>query len=121
MKGVLDAAAGEVIAASRAAEIDLCSRFEAVCVIDCSTVILSAELKVIWQGIGGPPGDSQAGMKIDTRLELKKGQLHLGYFNLKRMKEQDARGEYWISRLQPRTQVYNDKGEGIDLANFLQA
>lgn len=149
LKELLEEAAGEVMAARPDAPIALFNRFEAVYVTDCSTVTLPTELKDLWQGVGGAPGDSQAGVKMDTRLELKTGQLHmgllpgrqsdnrsltaetahekgslrlqdLGYFNLQRMKEQAARGEYWLSRLQPRTQVYDERGAWIDLDSTLQ-
>ena len=89
-------------------------------------------------------------MKIDTRLELKSGLLHLdlldgrhsdnrsngaeavygpgslrlqdlGYFNLGRMKAQAERGEYWISRLQPGTQVFTPDGEGVELPGLVAA
>jgi hypothetical protein len=57
-------------------------------------------------------------MLIVARQLLKKNirQEHLrdlGYFNLARMKKQDKRNEYWLSRLQPRTKVFD--GQPIDL------
>ena len=39
----------------------------------------------------------------------------LGYFNLARMKAQHGRGEYWLSRLQPRTRVLTMDGQPISL------
>jgi hypothetical protein len=44
----------------------------------------------------------------------------LGYFNLQRMKEQESRGGILLSRLQPRTQVYDEQGEWIELNGYLQ-
>lgn len=37
------------------------------------------------------------------------------------MKEQDQRGEYWISRLRARTQVLTLEGDPIDVPAYLQA
>lgn len=53
------------------------------------------------------------------------GSLHLkdlGYFKLDRMKEQAARGEYWLSRLQPGTLAYakENESQAIDLGGYLQ-
>jgi hypothetical protein len=45
----------------------------------------------------------------------------LGYFNLRRMREQGARGEYWLSRLQPRTAAYLEGGAGVDWPRWLGA
>jgi hypothetical protein len=49
---------------------------------------------------------------------LKKNIRHehlrdLGYFNL--AQKQDKRNEYWLSRLQPRTKVFDELGQPIDL------
>ncbi len=55
-------------------------------------------------------------MLIIVRQLLKKNILHLrdlGYFNLSRLKAQ--RKEYWLSRLQPRTKVFDKSSQQIDL------
>ena len=147
MKSVLEEAVAQVICASSEVNIEILRRFTAVYVADCSTVALPTELEDVWQGVGGSGNVSQAALKLDTRLELKTGQLHfgllpgrhsdskgmvaqecyekgslrlqdLGYFNLARMKEQGERGEYWISRLQPRTQIFSVDECPIDLARL---
>lgn len=147
MKSVLEAAAGQIIVAGSGVEVDLLGRFTAVTIADCSTVTLPAELCERWQGVGGDA--SPAALKLDTCLELKTGGLRLGllpgrhsdsrsaaaeavyapgslrlqdlgYFNLRRMKAQAARGEYWLSRLQPRTRVFGNDGQRIDLTVHLQ-
>ena len=149
MKSVLEEAVAQVICASSEVNIEILRRFTAVYVADCSTVALPTELEDVWQGVGGSGNVSQAALKLDTRLELKTGQLHfgllpgrhsdskgmvaqecyekgslrlqdLGYFNLARMKEQGERGEYWISRLQPRTQIFSVDECPIDLGVLLQ-
>lgn len=45
----------------------------------------------------------------------------LGYFNLSRIKAQAARGEYWLSRLQPRTVLFGGDGERLDGVHWLMA
>jgi hypothetical protein len=150
MRGVLEAAIAQVMTASHEVDIDLLNRFTAVYLVDSSTVTLPTELETVWQGVGGSGNASQAALKIDTCLELTTGQLHLGllpdrhsdnrrpvvesvyepgslrlqdlgYFNLARMKQQDQRGEYWISRLRPRTQVLTLRGDPIDVSAYLHA
>lgn len=71
-----------------------------------------------------------AGKHADNRSPLldeavEPGCLHLkdlGYFNLARMRKQAERGEYWLSRLQPTTLVYqtSKETESIDLEGVLQ-
>jgi hypothetical protein len=146
MKSVLEEAVAQVIVADDQIDINLLNRFTAVYIADCSTVPLPAECVGLWQGVGS---GSEAGMKLDTRLELKTGALHLGllpgrhsdsrspvaeavheagslrlqdlgYFNLARMKAQHGRGEYWLSRLQPRTRVLTLDGEPIDVLALLK-
>lgn len=43
----------------------------------------------------------------------------LGYFNLERMKQQAARGEYWISRYQLNTAIFDQQGLLLDLSQLL--
>ena len=43
----------------------------------------------------------------------------LGYFNLERMKQQAARGEYWISRYQINTALFDKQGLPLDLSSLL--
>ena len=92
---------------------------------------------------------NQSTLKIDVMFEIKQGgikgldllngkhsdnktpllkqavevnSLHLkdlGYFNLKRMREQDERGEYWLSLLQPHTHVFLE-GKKLNLGEHLQ-
>ena len=44
----------------------------------------------------------------------------LGYFKLCRMKTQSENKEYWLSRLQPRTKVFDRNGQAIDLQQYLK-
>lgn len=149
MKSVLEEAIAQIIVADDQIDINLLNRFTAVYLADCSTVSLPADCVDIWQGVGGSGSASPAALKLDTRLELKTGALHLGllpgrhsdsrspiaeavyeagslrlqdlgYFNLSRMKIQHERGEYWLSRLQPRTVVLAIDGRPIDLLALLK-
>ncbi len=149
MQSVLEEAVAQVFVAGDLLDVNLLNRFTAVYVADCSTVPLPAVLAGVWQGSGGAGSGSEAGMKLDTRLELKTGALHigllpgrhsdnrspvaaathepgslrlqdLGYFNLARMKAQHGRGEFWLSRLQPRTSVLAMDGQPINLLAWLK-
>jgi hypothetical protein len=132
---------------STAVDIEVIKRFSAIYIADCSKIALPNELKNIWRDTGGKA--SKAGVKIDASLELKTGELQfglltgkhcdsktpiaeqayekgvlhlrdLGYFSLKRLKAQNERGEYWLSRLQPRTKVFTESGQPIDLTYYLK-
>lgn len=149
MKSVLAEAVAQVIVADDQIDINLSDRFTAVYIADCSTVSLPASCADLWQGVGGLGDAGEAALKLDTRLELKTGALHLGllpgrhsdsrspvaqavheagslrlqdlgYFNLARMKAQHERGEYWLSRLQPRTRVLTLEGQPIDVLALLK-
>ncbi len=146
VKSVLEAAVGVVIAPQEKLQAPVFEHFKAIYVHDCSTINLPCELLDIWQGVGGDA--SGAALKLDASLELRTGAvdielLHgrdadnrsphaqtryekgtlrlqdLGYFNLARMKEQSDNGEFWISRLQPRTRVYQDN-QAINLVSWLE-
>ena len=148
LKNVLGAAVSQAIAASEPAAIELFSRFTNIYVADCSTVTLPEQLADRYTGAGCAEQPRRSSVKIDARLELKSGHLHfdlldgkhsdnrsngaqavyepgslrlqdLGYFNLARMKAQSEHGEYWISRLQPRTQAFTVQGDKIDLSEWV--
>jgi hypothetical protein len=138
----------QAVTASRAVDIEVLNRFEEIHIADCSVVPLPAELEYLWRGTGGVGETGRAALKVDADLELKTGRLSLGllqgrhsdstgpmaeavhrkgvlriqdlgYFNLGRMREQGERGEYWLSRLQPRTVAYLKSGERIDWSRWL--
>ena len=146
MKRVLETALSQVITSNVQVDFDILNAFPAIYLADCSTVALPTELETVWQGVGGSENASKAAIKVDTSLEIKTGQIHfnllpgrhsdsrspvaesvyekgslriqdLGYFNLGRMKRQAERGEYWISRLQPGTQVFSMTGDPINLSS----
>lgn len=148
IKSVLDEAVGQVVKATTAVDVKILNRFTSVYVSDCSTVTLPDALHTLWRGTGGRENTSRAALKIDTCIELKSGQLQygllpgrhcdnhtplaeavyepgclrlqdLGYFNLDRMKRQAEQGEYWISRYQTNTRLFDEQGAEHDLPNLL--
>jgi hypothetical protein len=150
VKSVLEEAVAQAVTAGCAVGVAVLDRFEAVHIADCSTVMLPAQLESLWQGTGGAGGTGKAAIKLDADLELKTGRLSLGllpgrhsdsrsplagasygkgvlriqdlgYFNLARMRAQGARGEYWLSRLQPRTVAFLADGACIDWPRWLGA
>jgi len=149
LKAVLDAAVNLPLCADSPCLPELFSRFPAIYVTDCSTVTLPEALAARYQGTGGVGQANRAGVKLDVRLEVLSGLLSLdllqgrtsdnkspgaaachepnclrlsdlGYFNLARMREQDSRGEFWISRLQPGTAAVVG-GDATDLDRCLVA
>lgn len=145
MKGVLEAALSELLKPTETLHYPLFQRFNAIYLHDCSTLKLPDACLPLWQGVGGDA--SPSALKLDASLELLTGMVDskllqgkdsdnrsphatasypqntlrvqdLGYFNLARMREQDERGEYWLSRLQPRTVIYQDH-QVIDLTSYL--
>jgi hypothetical protein len=148
VKSVLEEALGEAIQAKKAVDIDILNRFSHVYVADGSVIALPDELRTSWQGTGGTNGSNRSSIKLDTCIELKTGRLQcglmqgktsdnrnplanadyeagslrlqdLGYFNLERMKQQAVRGEYWISRYQMNTAIYDKQGLPVDLSELL--
>ncbi len=72
------------------------------------------------------PGRHADNRSLLLETPVEPGSLHLkdlGYFDLARMKEQAARGEFWLSRLLSGTLVYSDNAsrEAIDLTAELAA
>ena len=148
VKSVLERALSKIIKAENVVDIEILNRFPAIYVNDCSVIGLPEELKEIWKGTGGSYGANKAALKVDASLELKTGQVQfgllqgkhadnkspiaecvyekgalrlqdLGYFNLARMNRQTKAGEYWLSRLQPGTYLFDVDGEVIDLPRYL--
>jgi hypothetical protein len=148
VKSVLEEAVAQAVTAGSPVDVAILNRFEAVHIADCSIVMLPAELESLWRGTGGIGGTGKAAIKLDADLELRTGRLglgllqgrhsdnrsplagaaygkrvlriqDLGYFNLARMREQGGRGEYWLSRLQPRTVAFQADGTCIDWPRWL--
>ena len=150
LQEVLHAAVTQSIAADPVA-IPLLQRFTAVLLQDSSTIALPDALATVWQGCGGRPGPGRAALKLQVRVDLctgaltgplledgrrhdrasalqaapvPRGALHLadlGYFSLERLHTLHQAGAFFLSRLHPQTAVYDEQGERLDLARWLQA
>lgn len=121
--------------------------FSAVFVLDSSVVMLPKELQAIWKGCGGSLG-ANAGLKLNTRLDLKSGQLSLalsdakthdacsplaaeplepdslriadlGYFKLPQLHAYHQQGVSWLSRLKVGTLWSDEAGQTVDLLELL--
>jgi hypothetical protein len=131
--------------------IALLDRFAGVYVQDSTTVALPAELAADWPGCGNAttPAETSAGLKLQVRLELRRGELagpvphparvhdraapaldpavpsgalflaDLGYFSLGHLRALAADGVFWLTRLQVQTSVFDDTGEQVDLLAWL--
>lgn len=114
--------------------IGLFERFSHVYIQDSSMVTLATELQEIWQGNGGKGTAST--VKLETRLELKQGQLDgphlvngrvndnkagqqhapveqnalhlkdLGYWKLDDLQQAHQQGSWWVSRLKAQTKFH---------------
>lgn len=124
--------------------IPIVERFTGVYVQDSSSIPLPAALANNWPGCGGrTPGAGQASLKIQVRLELRRGQLSgpdleagraqdrasalqhtmlpagslrlndLGYFSLAVLRDCDRAGVYWLSRYQVQTAVSDPRGRRL--------
>ena len=150
LKGVLEAAVQEVIAAEPVA-VPVLQRFRGVVIYDSSTVSLPDELATIWRGCGERTGKAQAAVKLQVRFDLLTGQLDgphlqdgrahdrtsphqaggigpgalrihdLGFFSLDALRDAAGRQEYWLTRLQVQTGLYDQRGTRLDLLTYLLA
>lgn len=149
---VLAAAVQHVIAAAPVA-IPLLHRFTAVYIQDSTQVQLPAVLAPVWAGSGGgaQATDQTAALKLQVRLDLKRGGLDgpflhagrssdrssavqhapvragslrladLGYFALEVLQNITRQHAYWLTRLMAGTQVYDRQGQALDLASALRS
>jgi hypothetical protein len=151
LQRVLAAAIRRLVAAEPVA-IPLLRRFSGVYVQDSTGVALPAELAAAWPGCGGAnqSSASAAGLKLQVRLELPRGELagpvphpgrvhdraapavepplpvgalflaDLGYFSLRHLWTLAADGIFWLTRLRPHTAVYDAAGAQLDLLGWLR-
>ena len=147
MERVLQAAVQQVITAAPVA-LPLLQRFTAVYVDDSTQVQLPAVLAEVWAGSGGgaQAEDQTAALKLQVRLDLKRGGLKgpfvqarpasdrssptqhgpvpagslrladLGSFALDVLQRIAQQQAYWLTRLMAGTQVYDAQGQALDLA-----
>jgi DDE family transposase len=135
--------------AAHPSAIGLLEKFTAVLIGDATSIALPDELAHLFAGCGGSEGTSQAALKIQVLWNLKTGEIvqllieagkasdakspiahtevqegnlfvfDLGYFDLDRFAEVDAKGGKFISRLQHGTAVFSTDGLPLDLLAHL--
>jgi hypothetical protein len=156
LKEMFQAGAKMVVGSERALA-PILERFSSVSILDGSTVCLPDSMQEEFAGCGGSYDSGKAALKLQTELDLRSGAVtieleqgrspdaatprqherhgpgslritDLGYFNLDVFAEQDAAGEYFLSRLQYGTDVRlrsgeageEASGETEDLMSFLE-
>ncbi len=147
LQKVLQAIVNEVVAADPVA-IPVFNRFAGVIVQDSSGITLPTALAEIWEGCGG--SGPSAALKIQVGLDLRNGALQgpilqdgrsqdrtsplqgpsastkvlrlndLGYFSLDNLQKLEEHGEYYLTRLQVNTVVFDEDGNRIELSRLLQ-
>lgn len=147
-RNVLEKAVRQSIVQNEVIE-PLIEKFEGLYIRDSSIIELPRELQEIWRGVGGSKGENAA-LKLQVNLNYKNGQLagpilqngrdqdqtspyqamqlpegalhlaDLGYFSLKRLKNDHKSNIYWISRLKIGTAIYSKYGEQLNLLTWLQ-
>ena len=147
LQKVLQAIVNEVVAADPVA-IPVFNRFAGVIVQDSSGITLPTALAEIWEGFGG--SGPSAALKIQVGLDLRNGALQgpilqdgrsqdrtsplqgpsastkvlrlndLGYFSLDNLQKLEEHGEYYLTRLQVNTVVFDEDGNRIELSRLLQ-
>ena len=148
LQKVLETAVSTVIAAEPVA-IPILERFNGVHIQDSSIVTLPDELVVIWSGCGGSSSENtSSSVKMQLRLDLNTGKLagpylrpgrehdqsyhlenlpkgallirDLGYFALKKFKELNEQGVYWLSRVKSNCDVIDESGRRWGLLELLK-
>jgi DDE family transposase len=131
--------------------IPILNRFTGVYVQDSTTVALPADLATEWPGCGNAttPAEQSAGIKLQVRLDLRRGALagpvphparihdraaptidpplpvgalflaDLGYFRLGHLRALLEAGVFWLTRLQVQTAVFAEAGDRLDLLAWL--
>jgi hypothetical protein len=124
-------------------------RFSSVIVLDSSSIALPDSRQSEYAGCGGGRGGGAAAMKLQTEWDLRSGAVthveiepgrspdgatcrqavrrgagslritDLGYFNLEVFAAMTQAHEYFLSRLQPGTSVWQPGGDALDLRKWL--
>ena len=149
LREVLQAAVSRVLTANPVA-IPVLQRFGGgVCLFDSTIVPLPDALARLWPGCGRNDGPTQAGIKLQVRLDLlhgtlsgpllqagsahdslgvshvgplPEGSLHLadlGYFDLDRFEALSQQKQYWLTRVQINTRLYDAAGKKYTLPDLL--
>jgi hypothetical protein len=135
--------------AAEPSSAELLQKFTAVLIGDATSIALPDELAHLFAGCGGSEGTSQAALKIQVLWDLKTGEIvqllieagkasdakspiahtevqegnlfvfDLGYFDLDRFAEVNAKGGKFISRLLHGTAVFSTDGLPLELLAHL--
>lgn len=150
LKMVLDKAMVEVVYSDKLLNIDVLNRFTNIDICDTSIVGIPDAFTNIYKGTGDKSNkDNAAAMKFDVSIDMKSGgiKMHivqgvmadnttpsaieygevgslqlrdLGYYDLDRMKIQNQKGIYWISRFKTGTKTFEVDGTPFDLPAYLK-
>ena len=149
-KQLLEVAVGQVIAEDPIA-VPLLQRFNGVYLQDSTVIRLPDELERDYPGCGGGvPGQTNAAIKLQVRMNLCNGKLEgpfpepgrasdqsssvqrlplppgalrladLGYFGVSVLSDMNRDRVFWISRIQMQTSVFNAEGERLGLCRWLR-
>ncbi len=124
-------------------------RFSSVILQDSSTIVLPDDMEEHYRGCGGSYGGGKAALKLQIEWDIRSGAFvhvqieagrspdgastrqqarrgpgslriaDLGYFDLDVFEDQTEAHEYFLSRLQYRTQLCHPDGTAVDLATWL--
>lgn len=142
--------AAQFVVAAEPVDVELLKRFQAVHLLDSTTIALPDELAHLWSGCGtDSPQGGKAALKIQARLDvltgallidltpgrecdqkaeiktkdLQAGELHirdLGYFDLDALEKITQSGGYFVSRMMHGTVVFDLEGNRLNLLEFLR-
>lgn len=148
LRALVEEAVGQVIS-SEAAVPELLGRFNGVYLQDGTVLSLPKSFAPPWRGSGKV--GQEAGLRIQVRWELGRGQLHglwlqearaaersgpaittplpagslfngdMGYFTLQEMRRRDQEGQYWLTHAKASLTLIDHHGQCWDLLSFLRA
>ena len=145
------ATAVQTLVSAEPVAVPLLQRFAGIYLLDSSTVVLPDALAELWPGCGGRSSEGTAALKLQVRLDLTTGSLagpflqagrandgsaptqtlalpcgalrlaDLGYFTLAVLRDVDAQGCYWLSRLEADSVVFDQHGKRWPAVQLLAA
>ncbi len=148
LRALLQEAVGHVVSGAGVA-VPLLQRFTTVMVLDSTTIVLPAVLVDHWQGCGNAQGQGAAALKVQARMDLRRGTLEtlalqagrgsdrtaarsmaplppgslqladLGYFSVKALAAIVDQGSHFLSRLLTQTALFTPAGTRLPLTALL--